>query len=135
MKRSVYNNTTARVSLLPVARTATANGTAVRLAGSDAYRSAMVVVQTGAITDGTHTIELQDSDDNSSFTAVADIYLQGSEPAIGAANDNVTYYIGYTGTRNYLRVVSTVAGATAGGLYCAIVILGEASHLPVSHTA
>lgn len=134
-RRSVYTTVTARASLHPAARTATANGTGVdRNVGADMHRTAMVLVSTGTITDGTHTISVEDSDDNSDFDAVADQFLQGTEPAIAAADDNKLFYIGYIGSRRYLRVVTTVAGATTGGVYGAAVLLGEPRRGPVSHT-
>lgn len=134
-RRSVYTNVTARQSLAPAARTATANGTGVdRNVGADMHRTAMVVVSTGTITDGTHTIEVQDSDDNSTFTAVADQFLQGTEPAIGVADDDTVFFIGYIGVRRYLRAVTTVSGATTGGVYGALVLLGEPRRGPVDHT-
>lgn len=134
-RNSVYTNVTARQTLPPAARTATANGTGVdRNVGSNMHRTAMVVVSTGAITDGTHTIEVQDSDDNSAFAAVADAFLQGAEPAVVAADDNKLFFIGYIGSRRYLRVVTTVAGATTGGIYGADILLGEPRRGPVSHS-
>lgn len=135
-RNSVYTNVTARQSLPPAARTATANGTGVdRNVGANMHRTAMVLVSTGVITDGTHTIEVQDSDDNTTFAAVADQYLQGTEPAIVAADDNKLFYIGYIGERRYLRVVTTLSGApVTGGIYGADVLLGEPRRGPVAHS-
>lgn len=136
MRRSVYTNVTPRASLVVAARTnGTVNGSSVdRNIGGDMHRSAMVVIHTGTVTDGTHTIEVQDSDDGSSFTAVADQYLQGTEPAIGGSDDNALFVIGYIGTRRYLRVSVTTSGATSGGTYGAVILLGEPRRGPVSHT-
>ncbi len=125
--QDLYNEISIAQSLGPAARTASANGTGVDLQGFDA---AVVVVETGTITDGTHTIEVQESADNSTFTAVADADLQGAEPAIGAANDNVVYEIGYLGTKRYIRATVTVAGATTGGVYAAHVVRGRARKQP-----
>lgn len=134
-RRSVYTNVTARASLHPAARTATANGTGVdRNVGANMHRTAMVVVHTGTITDGTHTIEVQDSPDNTTFTAVSDQFLQGTEPAIVAADDDKLFFIGYIGEQRYLRVVTTVASATTGGIYGAVILLGEPRRGPVDHT-
>lgn len=134
-RRSVYESVTARQSLAPAARTATANGTGVdRNVGADLHRTAMVLVSTGAITDGTHTITVQDSDDNTSFANVAAQYLQGTAPAIGSSDDNKLFFVGYIGSRRYLRVVTTVAGATSGGIYGADILLGEPRRGPVDHT-
>ncbi len=125
--QDLYNEISVAQSLAPAARTASANGTGVDLAGFDA---AVVVVETGAITDGTHTIQVEESTDNSTFTAVADADLQGTEPAIGAADDNKVYEIGYMGTKRYVRVAVTVAGATTGGVYAAHVARGRARKQP-----
>lgn len=123
--KDLYNNLAPVVSLSPAARTASADGTGVDLQG---YEGALVLVTTGTITDGTHTVELQESDDNSTFSAVADADLQGDEPAIGAANDNTSYKLGYLGSKRYLRVAVTVAGATTGGVYGASIVRGFARH-------
>lgn len=126
--RDIYSRVDEALSLVPAARTATANGTGVDTAG---YESAMVVVSTGTITDGTHTIEVQESADNATFTAVADADLQGTEPAIVAADDNKIFRIGYKGSKRYLRAVVTVSGATTGGVYGANVVRGDNRHQPV----
>lgn len=127
--RDLYNNIGIAQSLPPAARTANANGTGVDLQGFD---GAVVEIATGAITDGTHTFEVKESDDNSTFTAVADADLQGTEPALGAIDDNVIKKIGYMGSKRYIRVDVTVAGATSGGVYSANVIRGHARSNPVT---
>lgn len=132
--RDAYNNVTVRESLAIAARTATANGTAVdRSVNSLMYQDAAVVVHTGTVTDGTHTIDVKESDDNSTFTSVAAADLQGTEPAIGAVDDNKLYVVGYKGTKRYLRVDVTVSGATAGGTYAASVLLANPRVAPVVH--
>ncbi len=129
----LYNNLLVKATVPNALRTATVTGTGVdRNEDGNGYSSAMVVVFTGTITDGTHTIEVQDSDSLSSgYTAVADTYLQGAEPAIVAADDDKVYEIGYLGTKRYLRVVGTLAGTTTGGVWGAVVILGDPHTSPV----
>jgi hypothetical protein len=56
---------------------------------------------------GTVDVKLQDSDDNTTYTDVA----SGAFVQVTTANDNATFEKAYTGTRRYLRVVCTVAGA------------------------
>lgn len=91
----------------------------------------MILVNVGTVTDGTHTIQVQDSPNDSDWTAVADEFLQGAEPAITASNDVQVHEIGYTGHQRYLRVVSTVTGAPAtGGVYGAVILLGWGRKLP-----
>jgi hypothetical protein len=121
-------------SLAPAARTASANGTGVDLAN---YDGAVVVVETGTITDGTHAITVEESTDNSTFTAVAAADLHDADgdgtilPSIGAADDNKVYEIGYFGTKRYVRAVTTVSGTTTGGVYVAHVVRGFAHKQPV----
>lgn len=132
MHLNPYNNLLVKQSLVPAARTASANGTAVdRDEDSLMYQDALVVVTCGTITDGTHTIEVQDSADNSTWAAVADSFLQGTEPAIGGSDDNGTFEIGYLGDKRYLRVVVTAAGTTTGGVYGAAVVLSNPRIAPV----
>ncbi|MFF7949422.1 hypothetical protein [Streptomyces griseorubiginosus] len=140
MKRTVYNHVRAKVSLAISTRTAAANGTAVdrQLSGASGtnewYGSAMLLVHTGTITDGTHAITLEVSDDNSSWAAAPAADLQGSLPSIGAVDDDKLYEIGYTGTKRYLRAVTTPSGTTTGGVYGATILLGFPNVLPVSRT-
>lgn len=117
-----HNNSTEVISLAPLARTATANGTGVDLQG---YQSCEFYVITGTMTDGAHTINLQESDDNSTYTSIADADILGIEPALVLTDDNVIKKAGYLGRKRYVRVITTVSGATTGGVYCAIVQRGR----------
>lgn len=140
MRRSVYNHVRAKATLAIAARTATANGTAVDRALSGAsgtnewFGSAALLIHTGAVTDGTHAITLEVSDDNSSWAAAASTDIQGSLPSIGSSNDDALYEVGYIGPKRYLRAVTTVSGATTGGVYGATILLGFPNVLPISRT-
>ena len=123
--RDLKNNLSEATSLAPAARTATANGTGVDLRG---YDSAQVLFVVGAITDGTHTPKVQESDDDSTYTDVAAADQDGTLANIAA---NTNQVVGYKGTKRYLRAVSTVSGATTGGVYSAVVIRGNPEHAPV----
>jgi len=108
----------------------TANGSGVDLQD---YEGATVIVTTGTVTDGTHTISLEESSDNSTFTAVAATDMVGSAPAIAAADDNKDYSFGYIGSQRYIRVVTTVTGSpSTGGAYAAVVLRGFPRHAPVN---
>lgn len=133
MRSSLYNVALVKSSIVPAAaRTTTTTGTAVdRMTDQGGFRSALVVIHTGTITDGTHTVTVQDSPDNTNWTAVADEFLQGTEPAIGGSNDDSVFEIGYTGNERYLRVLITVTGTPAtGGIYGAVVLLGWPRKMP-----
>lgn len=108
------------LSFNPAARTATANGTGVDLQN---FMAAAVIVSIGAITDGTHTLKLQDSPDNSTFTDVAAANLSGSFTALTSGSTaGTTQEVSYLGNQRYIRAVTTVAGATTGGVYSVVVI-------------
>lgn len=133
--KDAYNNIRPKVSLPPAARTATGNGTAVdRSDNGLMYQDAMITVVTGAMTDGTHTIDIKESDDNATFTSVAASDLQGSKPALTSTSGGNTFDVGYKGTKRYLRVDVTVATATTGGLYAAVVTLATPRTAPVVHS-
>jgi hypothetical protein len=127
--RDLKSNIKPVQSLVPATRNAAANGTGVDLAG---FNSASVIFSSGAI-GGTaspaFTFEVQESDDNTNFTAVADKDLRGTEPVITAANQ--MSQVGYVGYKRYIRaVVKTVAG-TSPTLDCAAnVILGNPAVAP-----
>lgn len=123
-QRDIHNEVSVTSSLAPAARTASANGTGVDLA---AYRAAAVTFVVGTITDGTHTPKLQESDDNSTFTDVSAANQSGTLAALAS---NTNQEVSYLGTKRYIRAVSTVAGATTGGVYAAVVIRGNPDTAP-----
>lgn len=120
--RDLYHHLGPVQSIAPGAKTATASGTGVDLRF---YSSALVLLDVGAWTDGTHTLKIQESDDNSSYTDVAAEDLQGAFTAIsGAGHANAVQKVGYIGYKRYIRAHVTVAGATTGAIYGATVVRG-----------
>lgn len=135
MRRTGYNHALAKATLAVATRSAaaTVNGTTVDTQQDrQRFRVATVLVHAGTITDGTHTIEVQESADDSTWTAVPDDRLQGSEPAIGSTDDDAVYEIGVIPIERYLRVSVTTAGATSGGTFGAVVLLGQPNKAPVT---
>ena len=135
MKEAVYNRVRAVQSLAMVARDAddTFEGATVdRGQFKNFARSASVLVYAGVLADGTHTITLEESDDGETFaTATA---LLGSAPVITTANDAGIHEFGYTGNARYLRVVSTTTATTDGGVYGAVILLGDARREPIARS-
>jgi hypothetical protein len=131
MNYDLYNEINAVQSLKPAARTSTANGTSADLQG---YESVLIEINAGSWTDGTHVFEVQESDDDSAFTAVDSSELQGDEPTVdGAADDDQIYKLGYQGDARYLRVIVTVSGGPGTGLVAAATIFrGHYYRPPVS---
>src|SRR4051812_37872373 len=102
--RSVYTHTLAKVTLTAKARTATEDGVAVdRLVSGEQFRSAMLVVNVGTVTDGTHAYKIMYSDDNSSWSNCDSAYLQGSAISVTSTTDEIVYELGYTGPGRYVR--------------------------------
>lgn len=127
-RADIKNHISVAQSLRPAAHTADTNGENVDLAN---FSAACVVIDLGAWTDGTHTFEVQEADDDGTgapdvWAAVPDADLDGSEPVVDAADEDETVHeIGYHGIKRWLRVVVTVASATTGAVYAATVVRGR----------
>ena len=116
-------------SLAPASRTAAVDGAGVDLRGFD---SAAVVIERGVAggTTPSFTFEVQESDDDSTYTAVADADLHGTEPVVTEAGTPVK--IGYRGDSRYIRVAITGVTGTNPTLLCgAQVVRGHPHQLPV----
>jgi hypothetical protein len=105
-----------------IATDTTTSGDIIDTQGFD---SVTFVVQSGAYTDGTYTVNIQVGDD-SGLSDAADataVELIGTEPALSAANG--TGRVGTLTNKRYARMqivsTSTTTGATIGGT----VILGH----------
>jgi hypothetical protein len=134
-KSPLYDDVLARLTLpLALRANVTANGTSVDKSdpsgGVDGFTTCLVVVIAGTITDGTHTVTVQDSDDGSSFAAAAAEHVRGTA-AFTTATQNTIAEIGYDGPKRYVRASVTGAGATTGGTVGAIVVLGGETSKPV----
>src|SRR5690242_14229689 len=128
MRNSVYSNCRAVKTLAhqTIATNATPNGAEVDLhANLDASKSAMLVVLTGTITDGTYAVSLEESDTSGSgYAAVAAADLQGSAISIGSGDDDKVFELGYNGKKRYVRAVVVSTGTTSGGVLGAVIVRG-----------
>jgi hypothetical protein len=132
----LYNEVITRVTVAIATRVnATTNGTTIDrtdpTGGTDSTTTALAVVFTGVITDGSHAVTVQDSDDGSSWAAASTDYIQGTQPTMTSTDSNKAFEIGYTGPKRYLRVSIVSSGSTTGGIFGAVVILGGAGRAPV----
>lgn len=130
-------------SVLSVAQTISAilgnnttegTGVGVDLRGYDA---ALAVFQCGISGDtlsGTVKLQaaLEESADNTTFTAVAAADLEGSFALIDdPAEDDVIQVVGYMGSKRYLRVLVTFTGThTVGTPISAAIVRGRATYEP-----
>ena len=112
-------------SLAPATRNSNTNGTGVDLRG---YESAMVVFSVGAVTDGTHTPTLEESDDDAAYTTVAAANLQGTFANLAA---NGVQRVGYIGAKRYVRAQCNSSGVT-GALYGADIVRGRPHAAPLA---
>lgn len=135
MRRSVYNDCVARPALAVALRTTGAvNGLTIdKMYNNNAFRSAMFIVHSGTLTDGSVAVTMQDSPDNSTWTAVDASYIQGALPTIAATDDDKTFEVGYAGPQRYVRLVATTSSATTGGTFGATCVLTGARRRPASH--
>jgi hypothetical protein len=97
-----------------IALTAVANGedvagVAIDRQGSDGLE---IIFQVGAYTDGSVTPLIEESDNNSDYTAVADANLTNTEASAALSAAGVSS-IGYVGFKRYVRATAvTAAGST-----------------------
>lgn len=135
MRDTLYASLRAVQSLVPAARIATANGTAVNLnVNKQNFRTAMLIVTSGVVTDGTHAITVEQSANGTTgWTSVDAARMTGTPPTLTSADDNVTYEIGINpdASAPYLRAVVTVATATTGAVLGAMFLLGTPGQEPV----
>ena len=77
-------------------------------------------LHTGTITDGTHDIKLQESEDGSTnFTDIVD-FLTGGVAAFDqliGGDDNLNRTLNFKRSKRFVRARSTVVGTETGGLY------------------
>lgn len=87
------------------------------------YDSVVLALTTGTLTDAdaVWSVLLEESDDGSTFTAVADADLTGTEllAGFGFGDDNECRKLGYTGTKRYLRATIDDTTANTGNLFVA----------------
>ena len=108
------------------------------------YESVTYVIATGVLSDAdaTFTVLLEDSPDNSTFTAVADAYMisQGANaPEVDASfqfdDDGEVRTLGYIGQQRYSRMTITPATNTGAWLIGVICILGHRRVKPFTQPA
>ena len=126
---SMWDDTGAALTIAPAVRTAAGpvNGTAVDTGeGGDHYRNVLFVVVVGTITDATHAVTFQGSDDGTTgWVALDAAQIQGTVPVLAPANSNRTYRVAWDGgNKRFVRAVLTIGGTpTAGGAVAVIAVM------------
>lgn len=85
------------------------------------YDACMLAINIGANTDAnaTFAVLIEDSDNDSDYTAVSDDYLNGTEALAGFQfdDDNELRKIGYLGIKRYVRATITPSGNDSGNIF------------------
>ena len=131
--------------LVPANRTASAVSARVETQNYDSVAFAVSVGATGDTWSGTNRVELalQESDDNSTFTAVADsdtLHVVSGGQATGTfmvfnanSQGSQVYETGYRGNKRYVRVALTNYGTTSVGTPMDVLaILGRPRMAPIN---
>ena len=109
----------------------TIQGTTVdRLASGNAFGSVVFATISETLTDGVHTLSVEESDDNSSWASAA-AGDQTAAVATVAGQNNLTFEVGYHGAKRYCRLKVVTSGATTGGVIEAVAVLAHPRHDPV----
>jgi hypothetical protein len=93
------------------------------------FESVMLAVQAVSYTDGTYTPIVQESSDDSTYTAVADSDLlptgsgQEASAALSAAG---TFKLGYRGSKRYVRLQIVSSSTSTGATLAGMAVLGDA---------
>lgn len=127
MRTSLYHDTKHVLGMTSASittNTTTNAGAAVDMfqtTGGD-WRACLFLVTGGTITDGTYTLKIMDSPDNSTFTDVSGVgNVQGPSSTITATGG--TAEISYTGNQRYVRLSVVSTAVTTGGAISARALL------------
>jgi hypothetical protein len=116
----------AQLAYAPILKKIFGLAQAARVSGGSPYSTAtidlantnanMVEFLLGTWTDGTHTFSLNESSDDSTYTAcaTADVIVVGTNPVVANTNVNTFVQLSYIGTKRYIKGVITSAGTTTG---------------------
>jgi hypothetical protein len=136
-RRSIYANIRVRPTIPILTRTgnATTAGTAVPLNyNSQQFRMAFLLLVTGAVVDGSHTVSVEESANGSTgWTAVPSDRLEGTIATITGTNDDAIYEQGIIPDplKPFLRCVVVQTAATTGATFGAWIILSSSNYTPV----
>lgn len=135
--RDMMNNIDLLYAFPPKAAVTDGTAQVSTVADLAGYQAATLVLVTGTLTDAdaTWTVLLEESADNSTFTAVADVDLIGTEALAGFtfADDNECRKLGYIGNKRYLRATVDDDTANTGNLFLAGVWVLEPHDKPAAN--
>lgn len=117
------------LNIATITSNATTNGIAIDTIGFEALT---FLFEVGARTDGTFNIDIKESDDNATFTSVADDFLVGTKVSAAISTANTIKTIGYVGKKRYARLDVVSTSVSSGATVSATAILGQPIVAPVA---
>jgi len=114
-----------------IASDTTTVGNIIDLAG---FESVTFFQESGAYTDGSYTLLIEEGDDAAlaDAAAVADSSLVGTEADTAISAANAVSSIGYVGGKRYVRASVVSASVTTGATVGALAVIGSPRHAPVA---
>ena len=95
------------------------------------FQSVLIQVYSGTITDGSFAVTVQEcATSGGTYTAVDSSRVQGALPAFAATDDTVVKYFSVRPTQRYVQAVITPTGATTGGPFTVLAVLGNGGSNP-----
>lgn len=140
MMKELKNSEQSTASVLPAPRSADANGSGVDVSGAVATGLHVSIGAPGITLDGSNYIafELEESDDNSTFTDVNDKNLVGATGAGGgefyradaAGKASLSVIAGaYVGGKKYIRIVENFVGTHGTGTVAGASVVTKQRHV------
>jgi len=128
--RSVYDAIKALFTIRPVTATATQTGSAVDTKG---YNSAAVVLEVGAVSGTTPTLDVKIQECDTSGGTYADISGATFTQVTATGSSQILRIEGLgTSRKRYLRAVGTITGTTPSFAFGVEILLGRAFRGPVN---
>ncbi len=119
--RDIANNLDLKRAISPQAARTDNTAIVSQVADLKGYDGCMLAINIGANTDAnaTFAVLIEDSDDNSTYAAVADEYLNGTEALAGFQfdDDNEMRKLGSNGIKRYVRATITPSGNDSGNIF------------------
>lgn len=136
--RDITNGLHLQPAFVPAAAVTDGTAQVSSVADLKGYDSCMLAFITGTLSDAdaVWSVLIEDSDDNSNYTAVDDAYLNGTETLAGFtfAADGVCRKIGYTGLKRYVRATIDDTTANTGNLFLGgMWVLGNPRRQPTAN--
>lgn len=136
-RTSLYNSLRVRPSVNFATRTgnATTTGTAVPMNfNSQNFRTALLVIQTVTVTDGSLAVTVEESADGTTgWTTIPAARIEGTITAITSADSNKVWEYGVIPdmAKPFLRPSFVQTGATTGAAWASWILLGAPNFTPV----